>query len=224
MKKIKNILPVFIMGLFASLTLVSCLNSSDDNQGLTDAQIENCTRIMLGNYTGKLYYFDKNIDASKNKQQIDSIEGFSVKFNLDRTIELRDFPVKLFFKQISGHDDMKAATADKTVDFKVSYMPYAFNNSLVNYYISDVKPVSVSLEYGGQAHTLKIYFLLQSIGIWKDNGVEFTVVEYGISEKEDSKGNPIWLDDETVYPNDKNAEDYNTRLNDAIFKFSSFAK
>lgn len=209
------------MGLFASMTFVSCLDSDDGDQGLNDEQKQTCVLTMQGNYTGKLYYFDKNIDVNKNKQQTDSIVGFSVRFNSDKSIELRDFPLKLFFKQLSGHDDIKAAAADRTVDFKVSYEPYSINNSMITYYISEANPVTVDLAYGGKSHTLTIYFLLQSIGIWKDNKVEFLVTEYGISENVDSKGKPVWLDNETVYPLDKGAEDYDTKLNDACFKFST---
>lgn len=70
MKKIKNILSLLFLGLAVSMTMTSCLDdNNDDNKGLTDEQKQNYALLMSGNYTGKLYYFDKNIDKSKDKNQ-----------------------------------------------------------------------------------------------------------------------------------------------------------
>ena len=124
MKKIKNILSLLFLGLAVSMTMTSCLDdNNDDNKGLTDEQKQNYALLMSGGYTGKLYYFDKNIDKNKDKNQTDSIVGYNVRFNFpDMSIEMNDFPARLLFKQLSGYEELKEAAKDKTSSSATSRM------------------------------------------------------------------------------------------------------
>lgn len=227
MKKIKNILSLLFLGLAVSMTMVSCLDDNDDNssKGLTDEQKQNYALLMSGDYTGKLYYFDKNIDKSNDKNQTDSIVGYNVRYNFpDMSIEMNDFPARLLFKQLSGYDELKEAAKDKTVDIKLGYEPYDAKNSVVSFYMKEIKPVSVSLTYGGETHDFKVYFLVNTIGAWKDKLTQFTVIEYGIAESTDEKGNPVWLTGSPVYPESQSVDDYTTKFKDVQFVFSNIIK
>lgn len=221
MKRLKNILSLLLLGVAVSMTMTSCLNDDNGSQSLTEEQKQSYAMMMAGNYNGKIYYFDKNIDKEKNKSQIDSITGINVRFSYpERSFVIYDFPAKLLFKQLSGHEDMKAAAEEQEVDIKVKYEPYAYENKIIYYYLSEIQPVSLSLNYGEATHDLKVYFLINTYGAWKDNIVNINIYEYGISESTDSNGNPVWLDGKTIYPTDNDE----TKLKDAYFFFSNETK
>ena len=151
--------------------------------------------------------------------------GYNVRFNFpDMSIEMNDFPARLLFKQLSGYEELKEAAKDKTVDIKLGYEPYDAQNSVVSFYMKEIKPVSVSLTYGGETHDFKVYFLVSTIGAWKDKLTQFTVIEYGIAESTDEKGNPVWLTGSPVYPENQSVDDYTTKIKDVQFVFSNIIK
>lgn len=220
----KNLLTALFMTAVTAMSLTSCLNSSTDDGSFTEEQIKSYALMMQGSYTGKLYYFDKTIDKLQNKTQKDSITGFSVRFNSNMSFTMYDVPAVLLLKQLDGHEDMKEAAKEIFVDISGSFIPYTYRNNTIGYYFSEVKPVTLNLTYGGTTHSLKVYFLQNTVGAWQNNITEFNVFEYGVSESTDSKGNPVWIDNKAVYPEDTAADDYQTRLQDACLNFSSKTK
>lgn len=218
MKNLRKFLPIFIIGMLASITMVSCLDdNNDNNQELTEEQKATCASLMRGNYTGKLLYYNKANPVDKDKVYNDSIEDFEVRINYpERSIVAYNFPVRLLFKQLSGHDDMKEAAKDLTVDLRLSYEPYALTNSLISYYMKEIKNVPVTLSYGGETHTINVYFLQNTIGEWKDNKTAFILFEYGLAETEDKNGTPNWIGGEAFYDSNNN-----DKLKDARFVFSN---
>ncbi len=226
MGKIRNLIAVMFMAAVTAVSLTSCLGngSSDDDGSITDEQKKSYSLMMSGSYTGKLYYYNKTIDKLKDKYQKDSVTAFTVRFNADRSFTMYDVPAKLLVKQLTGHEDIKAAAEEQFVDITGTYEPYVYRNSTLGYYFNSINPVTLNLSYGGESHNLKVHFLLNTIGAWKDKVTEFNVFEYGVAEYTDSKGNPVWIDGKTIYPEDTAADDYETRLSDACLNFSSKTK
>ena len=70
MKKLRKLLPLMLMALMVSMTMVSCLDSNDDEQ-LSDKEKQNWLMNAAGTYRGKMYWFDKNIDKTKYPKQVD---------------------------------------------------------------------------------------------------------------------------------------------------------
>lgn len=136
MKKLINILPLFIIGMLVSLSMTSCVDNDDDTNGLTENEIKTCIMTMSGSYSGKLYYFNKDIDKTKYPKQTDSIENMTVRFSYpESAFVIESVPVKLFFKQLKNHDDLKAAADDYGyTDIKVKYVPYYLKSKYIAYY------------------------------------------------------------------------------------------
>ena len=88
MKKLRKLLPLMLMALMVSMTMVSCLDSNDDEQ-LSDKEKQNWLMNAAGTYRGKMYWFDKNIDKTKYPKQVDSLV-VTTKMSLDNTITIYD--------------------------------------------------------------------------------------------------------------------------------------
>lgn len=218
MKKLKEILPLLILGLMLSVSMVSCLNDDDDNKGLSDNEKKNCVAKMSGNYQGKIYYFDKNIDKTQYPKQTDSIEDVTVRFSYpESAFIIEDFPVKLFFKQIKNHDDLKAAAEEYgQTDLKVVYVPYATQDSYkyIAYY-NQPQTVSMKLKYGNLDHEVKVAFMLNSFGEWYNKKAHLQLVEGAVYVDYDSNGQPDLLDGKALF-NQNLTED---EEKDLIFEF-----
>lgn len=50
MKKLINILPLFIIGMLVSLSMTSCVDNDDDTNGLTENEIKTCIMTMSGSF------------------------------------------------------------------------------------------------------------------------------------------------------------------------------
>lgn len=219
MKKLKKLLPLFLMALITSMTMVSCLNS-DDDETIPDSKKESYKMLMSGNYSGKLYWFDKNIDKSKYPKQVDSLET-TVKVGLDGTMTLYDFPIKLFFKELDvtanyseeklaglteqqlatlkrNDEIVKAAEEYGNMDVTINYDFYAERSSVL-YYVCMPKGVTFQLNYGGKTHDVGIGFVMNSPGIYANKLNSFQIVEYGIYDGKDSSNNYMLLDGKPLY-------------------------
>ena len=104
MKSLKNILPALLMALLASMTMVSCLDSDNDDNTLTP-ELEKQARTAMSNiYTGKLIFKNLELDATKFPTQVDTIKGARVKFAYsDSTAVVYSLPAKLLFKALDGN-------------------------------------------------------------------------------------------------------------------------
>lgn len=218
MKKIKELLPLIILGFILSMSVASCINNDDNTSGLTDEEKKNCVAKMSGTYQGKIYYFDKNIDKTKYPSQTDSIENATVRFSYpESAFVIEDFPVKLLFKQISNHDDLKAAAEEYgNTDIKVTYIPYSTqgNYQYIVYY-NQPQTISMTLNYGNLNHDVKVAFMLNNYGEWYNSKAHFQLVEGAIYVDYDSKGEPELLDGKALYNQNLSEED----SKDLIFEF-----
>lgn len=219
MKRLKNLLPLFLLALITSMTMVSCL-SSDDDETLSDNKKNNYKMLMSGNYAGKLYWFDKNIDKSKYPKQVDSLQT-TLKVGLDNTMTLYDFPVKLFFKELdvtanysaeklAGMTDQQLATLKRNdaivkaaeeygnADIKLGYDLYAEQNSAV-YGTVAPQGVKLQLNYDGKEHDMAVSFVLNSPVVYVNKYIGMQIVMYGIFDGKDSANNYMLLDGKALY-------------------------
>ena len=113
-----------LMALMVSMTMVSCLDSNDDEQ-LSDKEKQNWLMNAAGTYSGKLYWFDKNIDKTKYPKQVDSLV-VTTKMSLDNTITIYDFPVKLFFKSERDVSELQEAER-QNLEAQLAYLRYQVN-------------------------------------------------------------------------------------------------
>lgn len=221
MKKLINILPLFIIGMLVSLSMTSCIDNDDDTNGLTENEIKTCIMTMSGSYSGKLYYFNKDIDKTKFPNQTDSIENMTVRFSYpESAFVIETVPVKLFFKQLKGHDDLKAAADDYGyTDIKVKYVPYYLKSKYIRYY-NQPETISMNLFYGNVNHDIKIAFMQNSLGEWFDGQTHFQLFEAAIYDGYDSKGQPELLDGKALYNQGLSTED----AKDLIFEYVGKSK
>lgn len=219
MKRLKNLLPLFLMALITSMTLVSCLDS-DDDETMSQGRKEQCKMLMSGNYAGKLYWFDKNIDKSQYPKQVDSLQT-SLRVSLDGTMTLYGFPIKLFFKELDvtanyseeklaslsdqqratlkrNDEIVKAAEEYGTADLTMGYDFYAERSSIF-YYVCQPKGVTFKLNYGGTTHDMAVGFVMNSPGIYANKMNSLQIVQYGIYDGKDSANNYMLLDGKPLY-------------------------
>lgn len=241
MDKLKRILPVLMMALLASVTLVSCLDSGDD-ETLDENQKKQWMLQISGNYNGKMYWYDKFAEKTdKNPDKLDSLET-SVRLGIDNKIMLYDFPVKLFFKSLDltknyTAEQLAEKTADElallqrndqiveaaenygNMDLTLNYELFAQSNNVLYYYVSP-QSVKMSLEYGGKKHDLTVAFILLTSGTYYKNATTLFITEAAIYDGTDNNGNPALLDGKAFVDNTTSVDN----AQDFIFKFVGSSK
>ncbi len=201
MKKLKSLLPALFLGLFTATAMTSCIDSDDDNQELTEEQKQACVNTMSGNYSGKIFFMNRDIKLDdKTKSQIDSTEQINARFSYpESSVVIYDVPAKLFFKELKNHDEIKQAAENADpVDLKMKYVPYAANGTQIGYYMQPYE-VTIPLTYGGSTQELTVMFLANSLGIWENKNAQFSFYIYGISTGLDANGKKELLDGNTLY-------------------------
>lgn len=214
MKNLKNIIYTLLLGVVLTTALTSCL-SSDDNS-LTDDQKKQYALMMAGNYSGQLYFYNDTLPAtSSSKSKVDSVST-SMYMGSDNVLTIYDFPAELLFKQLDGHEDLKAAAKEYgTVDLKVSYLINDAQSSYVYYFVQP-QTVSLTLTYGGETHNISVAFMTTYYGIYNRNGWNsVSFVEAAIYDGKDSSGNDKYLDGKALY-NDNLTTD---EIKDLTFQF-----
>ncbi len=236
MKKLRKLLPLMLMALMVSMTMVSCLDSNDDEQ-LSDKEKQNWLMNAAGTYSGKLYWFDKNIDKTKYPKQVDSLV-VTTKMSLDNNITIYDFPVKLFFKslpvtknyteqqlaelsadelaKLKRNDEIvKSAEEVGTMDLKMNFSIFTAKNSFLYYYVAP-NPVRMTLNFGGASHDIAIAFISMTRGIYSSNKNYIQIYEAAIYDGKDENGKDKLLDGKALYDNNSTG----TELQDLIFEFN----
>ncbi len=216
MKKLRSILPLFLIGILVPMTMTSCLNDDDDSGELSDAEKQTAVMTMSGGYNGNVYFFNSDKEELKgNKNYNDSIEGMSVRFSYpESAFVIYDFPAKLLFSQIENHDDLKDAVAEEVCDIKIKYVPYQMNGTVIYYYMQP-ESLNMKLTYGGATHDVKVAFMLNTLGVYAKDQQDLQIVEGGIYVDTDSSGNPALLDGKALYTQGMSDED----LRKLIFEF-----
>lgn len=236
MKKLRKLLPLMLMALMVSMTMVSCLDSNDDEQ-LSDKEKQNWLMNAAGTYSGKMYWFDKNIDKTKYPKQVDSLV-VTTKMSLDNTITIYDFPVKLFFKSLPVTKDyteqqlaelsadelaklkrndeiVKSAEEVGTMNLKMNFSIFTAKNSFMYYYVAP-NPVRMTLNFDGGTHDIAIAFISMTRGIYSSNKNYIQIYEAAIYDGKDENGKDKLLDGKTLFDNNTTG----TELQDLIFEFN----
>lgn len=240
MKKLRKLFPLMLVALMVSVTMTSCLDNGDDD-GLSDQDKQTWLLQASGSYTGKIYWFDKNIDKTQYPKQVDSLETVA-KLSIDNTVTLYDFPVKLFFKQLDVRanyteeqlkdlpaDDLailqrneemrQAAEEYGNVDLKMNLYIYNVVNNYLYYSVAP-QTLKLTLNYGGASHDIKIAFINGTQGIYNANRNYIQIYEAAIFDGTDSNGQDKLLDGKALYSNDM----LETQRKDIIFEFNGEKK
>lgn len=214
MKKLRSILPIFILGMLTAMSMVSCIDSDDNSQELTEEQKQTCVATMSGSYSGKIFFMNRDIKLTETtKTQTDSTEQISARFSYpESAVVIYGIPAKLFFKELKNHDNIKQAAEDADpVDLKIKYVPYATGttdkgSALIDYYMQP-NEVKIPLTYGGETHDFTVMFLANSLGRWVDKETQFSFYIYGISTGLDANGNKEMLDGNSLYTSSMTADE-----------------
>lgn len=154
MKKIK-LLTLFV---FCTLLLVftSCLDSSDNDNTLSDAQIAQCINSIKGDYDGNLIYESQNPNVSTDKT--DSIE---ISWRVQRTdtaavLSVYDIPSNLIAQNIDN-GDIKTALLNTSYSTLNAVVAFFQDTPTIGFMIYPM-PIKYTITYGGASHELTAYF------------------------------------------------------------------
>lgn len=217
MKRLKSILPALLVALMAAVSMTSCLNDDGNDNSVTPEQEKQYRMMMSGNYRGKIFFKNEEINDNKNPNKIDTLKSQECRFNYaDSTINVYSVPAKLLFKALEGHESLKAAAeAYGDVDIKLKYGIYTANGGTISY-ITATNPVQLTLEYDGAKHDLAIAFVSSVMGYYANNTVDFQFVEAAIYDGKDASGKWKLLENGgELYTQGME----NSKLNNLIFEF-----
>lgn len=178
--KTKKILSV-LFGCMAAMCVTSCLGSDDseDNQGLTAADIQQCFSQVKGNYEGLMLYPATNMaDVNDISDTVD----VSWEILSDSVMTIHRFPTRLLAEYVNNEQLKVAMQAAPDMDLKC-YIGF-FEKSPVEFLINPVTP-SYDIEYSGGQHNIKVAFYVNnyySYGVLDqtDNRLEMQIVEGAI--------------------------------------------
>ena len=200
MKSLKNILPALLVALLASMTMVSCLDSDNDDNTLTP-ELEKQARTAMSNiYTGKLIFKNLELDATKFPTQVDTIKGARVKFAYsDSTAVVYSLPAKLLFKALDGNESLKKAAEQLgEVDLTMKYAIYSVYNDYV-YFASVMKPLTLTLDYDGETHKIGVDFITTNGNMYSNGNISFNFAINAIYDGVGTDGKPKLLPGGQLY-------------------------
>ena len=149
----KNLKLIFLaLGCMAALSLTSCLKDSDDNQGLTPAQISQCFNAVRGEYTGKMVY-----PSSDTKYGYTDTIDVSWSVGADTMLVIRPFPSTIVAQQISDVDMKEALTKEAILSDLKCYIGFFKLEEEADFLLAPQK-VEFPIFYKGGTHTLSVYF------------------------------------------------------------------
>ncbi len=181
--KLSTKLMVFVLCCTASMSLVSCLNSDDDNNGLSEEDYKSYMSLMSGYYYGgKIYFYNDTITTTSN--QVDSVSSLSAVIYTDSTIVIQNVPGRVLAKCITNHAALKEAieNADSKT-LRLNYLLYPRETTSYLYYY--VYPVSVTydeLTYNGSTHNVVISFYNPSLGVYYNGMIDIPIYLAGVYE------------------------------------------
>lgn len=180
--KVLSKLSVFVLCCMATMSLVSCLNSDDDDS-MSDEEYKSYTNLMSGYYYGgKIYFYNDTITTTSN--QVDSVTSLSAVIYTDSTIVIQNVPGRVLAKCITNHSALKEAieNADNQT-LRLNYVLYPKQTSSYLYYY--VYPVTVTydeLTYSGSTHKVQISFYNPSLGVYYNGMIDIPIYLAGVYE------------------------------------------
>ena len=149
----KNLKLIFLaLGCMAALSLTSCLKDSDDNDGLTPAQISQCYNAVKGTYNGKMVY-----PSSDTKYCNTDTIDVSWSIGADTMLVIKPFPAKIVAQGILDVD-MKEALMNVDMPGELRcYIGFFKYESEVDFLLAPQK-VEYPIFYKGATHKMSVYF------------------------------------------------------------------
>lgn len=162
MKHLRFIFPVVLCCLVAGL-MTSCLNDDNDN-GPTPAELHEAFLTVKGGYSGKAICFNRAYSGISKPTDKD-IDSTDVHFSMltDSTARVIDFPLSAVANQVKD-DELANALLTASPAYVQLDMVTQYNSVSPVMCLIGVKPVTLSLNYGGSAHQVEIGFSYGYIG------------------------------------------------------------
>lgn len=194
MKKLKNLLLLF-MGIFmAATSLTSCLNNDDDFQGIDSETYKKYMTYMAGTYTGKTrFFYGEQKGNGFVPVKYDSIQNNSWIVSTDSIVRQTNFPINKLDSAITvpATDNSTSANDMRSLRSAISqlgpvnlramyYIPRAsfVTDTQIHFYVNPYV-YETKLKYSGQEH--KIYFVFSSNyygGEWDNSSRNFEYSMY----------------------------------------------
>ncbi len=163
MKHLRFIFPLMLCCIVAGL-MTSCLNDDNDDNGLTYEQRLQAFQTVRGNYSGKAICYNRAYSgiSAPTAKDIDSTD---VHFSMltDSTARVFDFPLSAVANQVKD-DELANALLTASPAYVQLDMVTQYNSVSPVMCLIGVKPVTLSLNYGGSAHQVEIGFSYGYIG------------------------------------------------------------
>ena len=149
----KNLKLIFLgLGCMAALSLTSCLKDSDDNEGLTPAQISQCFNAVRGEYTGKMIY-----PSSDTKYGSTDTINVSWSVGADTMLVIRPFPAIIIAQQISDAEMKESLMKEDILSELKCYIGFFKLEEEADFLLAPIK-MDFPIFYKGSTHTLSVYF------------------------------------------------------------------
>ena len=151
----KNLKLIFLgLGCIAALSLTSCIDDNNDDNGLTKAQISQCLTAVVGNYSGKMIYAANNPADIADKQDTLDINWT---ITSDTIVTIKDFPAKAIAENIVNID-LKTALQEQNPKQDIKcLMAFVLNDPYIEFVLGPQK-AEFPVFYKDQTHTLSVYF------------------------------------------------------------------
>lgn len=158
MKKIKIMSLLFIV--FSAMTLTSCLDDDDDNNGLSQQEVMTCFNATRGTHTGSLVY-QKRGEKGIITTQTDTISGTSWNIATDSTMTINNVPDSALATAIADTTIMKAVKDLNGTQNINCYIGYVRANP-VQWLINPITVTYNNLHYNGGTHKVQLIFAINS--------------------------------------------------------------
>ncbi len=150
-----------LVALLATTCFTSCLDDDDDDDsssGLSASEIAQAYSQMAGTHSLKCYLIDSENSTTSNVVYADTSD-VTLSVTSDSVMYIRNFPVRMLAEAIT---DSEVAEAVRTASNQtLTCYSYYYQLSPVSFIVNPVT-ISTTLNYGGEDHTVKIGFLVNS--------------------------------------------------------------
>ncbi|GAA6528231.1 MAG: DUF4840 domain-containing protein [Prevotella sp.] len=154
MKKIHII--IFTFTVLAGFSLISC-NKDDDNgrKELTKAEIGEALMNTTGEYTGPMTFgINELYKPNSTRIKIDTVFNMKWSVKKDTTLIIDHIPMKALADFITD-TDLKEALMSAQPQALTCHIDF-FDNDPIQFYLTNIKPQTYYVTYGGKQHEVTI--------------------------------------------------------------------
>lgn len=149
---------IFIFTTLAGFSLISC-NKDDDNgrKVLTQAEIGEALQNTTGEYTGPMT-FEINEPYKLNSTRSKTDTVFNMKWSVknDTTLTIDYIPMKPLADFLTD-TELKEALMNAQPQALTCHIDF-FDNDPIQFYLTNIKPQTYQVAYGGKQHEVTIYY------------------------------------------------------------------